>query len=106
MDWFMFSFLAAGCVGAAATAYLVAKNALTVRLEPGGMSYMRGQKTTEWTSFRWDEVLSVVQKSRTYRGSTSYWIEIEFKDDRKKIKINKNTEGYATIRSILFAGNA
>jgi hypothetical protein len=35
------------------------------------------------------------------RGTTSYWIELEFNDQRKKLKIAQSIEGYPALRDIL-----
>ena len=43
------------------------------------------------------------QKSRTYRGNTTYWIELEFNDKRKKLKIEQTIEGYPALRDILMS---
>ena len=40
-------------------------------------------------------------RNLSLRGTTSYWIELEFNDQRKKLKIAQSIEGYPALRDIL-----
>jgi hypothetical protein len=92
---------------AAAIALLVAhftgKSLLTVRVDTNGISYARGRGDLQWLNVTWGDILLCTQKSRTSRGSTSYWIELKFKDNRKKLKIGQSIEGYPALRDILMS---
>ena len=61
----------------------------------------RGRGDLQWLNAAWSDIRLFTQKSRTYRGSTTYWIELEFNDNRKKLKIGQSVEGYATLRDIM-----
>jgi hypothetical protein len=93
--------------GAAAIAliavYFTRKSLLTVRVESSGISYARGRGDLEWLNAVWSDILQFTQKSRTNRGNTTYWIELEFKDKRKKLKIGQSIEGYPALRDILMS---
>jgi hypothetical protein len=47
--------------------------------------------------------LQLVPESRTYRGNTSYWIELKFNDKRRKLKIGQASEGYPALRENLIS---
>jgi len=81
--------------------YLVRKRLLTVRVDSEGISYARGRENLQWISAVWSDILSMAQKSRTYRGNTTHWIEIEFNDSRKKLKIGQSLVGYSTLCNLL-----
>jgi hypothetical protein len=85
------------------TAYFTGKSLLTVRVETHGISYARGRGDLQWLNAAWSDILAFRQKSRTYRGSTTYWIELEFNDKRKKLKIGQTLEGYPALRDILMS---
>jgi hypothetical protein len=74
---------------------------LTVRVESSGIAYARGRGDLQWLTAAWGEILHLVQKSRTYRGNTRYWVEIEFKDKRKKLKLTSDIEDYPALRDLL-----
>ena len=82
-------------------AYFTGKSLLTVRVDTNGISYARGRGDLQWLNAAWSDILLFRQKSRTYRGSTTYWIELEFNDKRKKLKIGQSIEGYPVLRDIL-----
>lgn len=91
--------------GAAAVAllavYFMRKSLLTVRVDSSGISYARGRGDLQWLSAARSDVLFCTPRSRTYRGNTSHWIELAFKDNRKKLKIGESIEGYTALRDIL-----
>ena len=87
--------LAIATAGAPLVAYFTGKRVLTVRVEPEGISYARGRENLQWTSATWSNVAGADAKIRTYRGRTSYWIEIEFNDNRGKLKIPQSITDYA-----------
>jgi hypothetical protein len=91
---------------AVASAYSAGKSALTIRIDPGGFSYMRGRDDADWTTAAWEEVVTVVEKSRKNRGTTTYWIEIKFKDGRKKLKVPTSTVYYPALRKLLLGEKA
>ncbi len=84
-------------------AYFTGKSVLTVRVDTGGISYARGRADLQWLNAAWNDISMFRQKSRTYRGNTTYWIELEFKDQRKKLKISQSLEGYPALRDILMS---
>jgi hypothetical protein len=49
----------------------------------------------------WSDIRQFTQKSRTYRGNTTYWVEVEFNDGRKKLKISQSIERYPALRDLL-----
>ena len=99
--WFVYGFLAVGVTAAILAAYFTRKSVLTVRVETGGISYARGRGELQWLNAAWSDISLFTQKSRTYRGNTSYWIELEFHDNRKKLKIGQSIEGYFALRDLL-----
>jgi len=98
--WVIYGILATGAAIALFAAWSRRKSLLTIRVEPTGISYTRGRDDLQWLTANWSDML-FTQKSRTYRGNTSYWIELEFHDHRKKLKIDQTVEGYAELRDIL-----
>jgi hypothetical protein len=75
---------------------------MTVRVEANGISYARGRDDLQWITVAWGEILLLTEKSRTYRGTVRRWIELQFRDNRKKLKLPQDIEGYATLRDMLF----
>jgi hypothetical protein len=99
---FVISMIVAGAAAVAlVAAYFTGRRLLTVRVESNGIAYARGRGDLQWTNVNWGEVLTITQKSRTYRGSTTYWMELEFNDKRKKLKIQQSIVGYAALRDLL-----
>jgi hypothetical protein len=85
-------------------AYFTGKSVLTVRADTHGISYARGRGDLQWLNAAWSDILQCRQKSRTYRGgSKTYWMEVEFNDRRKKLKIDHSTVGYPVLRDILMS---
>jgi hypothetical protein len=82
-------------------AYFTGKSLLTVRVDTHGISYARGRGDLQWLNASWSDIATFRQKSRTYRGSTTHWIELEFNDKRKKLKIAQSLAGYPALRDIL-----
>jgi len=74
---------------------------LTVRVDANGIAYARGRGELQWRNAAWTDIRLCTQKYRTYRGNTTYWIELEFNDARKKLKIDQSILGYAALRDIL-----
>ncbi len=101
MEYFVYVPLAIATPIAFLVAYFTRKRVLTVRVEPDGISYARGRENLQWTSATWSNIAGVTQKSRTYRGNTTYWIEIEFNDNRRKLKIPQSITDYAGLRDLL-----
>jgi hypothetical protein len=101
--WVIYIILAIMAAIALTAAYFTGKSLLTVRVETNGISYARGRGDLQWRNAAWSDILVFRQKSRTYRGSTSYWIELEFNDKRKKLKIGQSIEGYPALRDILMS---
>jgi hypothetical protein len=101
--WVIYSIMAIAIAIAIPAAYFTGKSLLTVRIDTHGISYARGRGDLEWLDDAWSDILQLREKSRTYRGSTSYWIELEFKDQRKKLKISQSLEGYPALRDILMS---
>lgn len=101
MQYLVYIPLAIATAIALLVAYFTGKRVLTVRVEPEGISYARGRENLQWTSALWSNVVGATQKSRTYRGNKIYWIEIEFSDNRKKLKIAQSITDYAGLRDLL-----
>jgi hypothetical protein len=93
--------LAVGVTIALIVVYFARRNVLTVRVETTGISYARGRGDLEWLNAVWGDIRLLAEKSRTYRGNTTYWIEVEFNDGRKKLKIGQSIEDYAALRDLL-----
>jgi hypothetical protein len=100
--WVIFGMLAAMGAIALLAVYFTARSAMTVGLDANGISYARGRGDLQWITIAWGEILQLTEKSRTYRGSVRYWIELQFRDNRKKLKLTQSIEGYATLRDMLF----
>jgi hypothetical protein len=101
LQYFVYGALAIAAVVALLVAYFTGKRVLTVRVEPDGISYARGRNNPQWTSTIWGDIAGVTQKSRTYRGNTTYWVEITFADGRSKLKISQSITGYPALRDLL-----
>jgi len=99
--WVIYIIMASTAAIALLVAYFTGKSLLTVRVDTHGISYARGRGDLQWLNAAWSDILLFRQKSRTYRGSTSYWIELEFNDKRKKLKIAQSLQGYPALRDIL-----
>jgi hypothetical protein len=106
MVYFVYIALAVVSAIAFLSAYFTGKRVLTVRVEPEGISYARGRENVQWTSAVWSNVVGVTQKSRTHRGKKIYWIEIEFSDNRRKLKIGQSITDYAGLRDLLASRTA
>ncbi len=87
-------------------AYFTRKRVLTVRVEPDGIAYARGRENLQWTSATWSNIVGATQNSRTYRGKTYYWIEVEFNDNQRKLKIPQSITDYAGLRDLLASRTA
>jgi len=101
--WVIYIIMAIAVAIALPSAYFTGKSLLTVRVDTNGISYARGRGDLEWLSATWSDIRQCSQKSRTYRGTTSYWIELEFNDHRKQLKIAQSIEGYPALRDILIS---
>ena len=101
--WVIYIILAITAVIALPVAYFTGKSVLTVRVDAHGISYARGRGDLQWLNAAWSDILQFQQKSRTYRGNTTYWIELEFNLRRKKLKIDQSIEGYSALRDILMS---
>jgi hypothetical protein len=99
--WVVYSLLAVGVALALSATYFSRKSLLTVRVDERGISYARGRENLQWLNAAWSDIRLFTQKSRTYRGNTTYWMELEFNDTRKKLKIGQSIEGYPALRDIL-----
>ena len=99
--WLTVIILAIMAAIALPSAYFTGKSLLTVRVDTNSISYARGRGELKWLTAAWSDILLFSQKSRTYRGSTRYWMELEFKDNRKKLKMGQDIEGYPALRDIL-----
>jgi hypothetical protein len=93
--------LAAAAVVAFIALYFTGRNVLTVCIGAQGVDYARGRGSLNWLKANWSEILTVAEKSRTYRGNTRYWVEVTFADGRKKLKIPQSVVGYPALRSTL-----
>jgi hypothetical protein len=100
--WVIFISLAIMGTIAILAAFFTGRSAMTVRLEANGISYARGRGDLHWITFAWGEIRLLTEKSRTYRGTIRRWLQIEFRDNRKKLKLSQDIEGYATLRDMLF----
>jgi hypothetical protein len=99
--WVIYMIMAITAAIALLVAYFNGKSLLTVRVDTNGISYARGRGDLQWLNAAWSDILLFRQKSRTYRGTTRRWLELEFNDKRKKLKIGQSIEGYAALRDIL-----
>ena len=101
--WVIYIIMAITAAIALPVAYFTGKSLLTVRVDTNGISYARGRGDLQWLNAAWSDILQFRQKSRTYRGNTTYWIELKFNDQRKKLKISQSIEGYPALRDILMS---
>jgi len=93
--------VAIGAAIALPAAYFTGRSVLTVRVDTHNISYARGRGDLQWLNAGWGDILLFTQKSRTYRGTTRHWMELEFKDNRKKLKIAQDILGYPALRDII-----
>ncbi len=99
--WVIYIMMAITAAIALPVAYFTGQSLLTVRVDTNGISYARGRGDLQWLNAAWSDILLFREKSRTYRGTTTYWIELEFNDKRKKLKISQSLGGYPVLRDIL-----
>jgi hypothetical protein len=99
--WIIYTIMAITVAIALPVAYFTGKSVLTVRIDTNGISYARGRGDLEWLNAAWSDIRLFKEKFRTYRGSTTYWIELEFNDHRKKLKISQSIQGYPVLRNTL-----
>ena len=99
--WVIYIMVAVDIALALTCAYLTGRSLLTVRVDTSGISYARGRGDLQWLYAAWSDIRRFGQKSRTYRGNTSYWMELEFNDNRKKLKISQSIREYPALRDIL-----
>jgi hypothetical protein len=99
--WFVYIVLAIMAGIGLTIARFTRKNILTVRVNSNGLSYARGRGDLQWVDTAWSDIHGITEKSRTYRGNTTYWIEVEFNDGRKKLRIAQTTQDYADLRALL-----
>ncbi|HEY1500780.1 MAG TPA: hypothetical protein VGF88_14460 [Acidobacteriaceae bacterium] len=81
--------------------YLSRNRLLTIRVGQDGLSYARGRENQQWTNAAWTDILSMTPKSKTYKGNTTHWMEIEFQDNRKKLKIGQSIGNYGSLCNLL-----
>jgi hypothetical protein len=86
--------------------YFIGRNVLTVQVSATGLSYARGRGELEWLHAAWREIRQVTPKSRTYRGNTTHWVEVEFNDNRKRLKISQSIGRYGDLRDLLMSAFA
>jgi hypothetical protein len=103
MIWFIYIALAVGAVIALICTYFTGRSLMTVRIDADSISYARGRGDLQWVMARWADVLQATQKSRTYRGTRREWVEIEFRDKKKKLKLSENIMGYPALRDFIFS---
>jgi hypothetical protein len=96
-----YDILAGAAILGALCAYYTARSVLTFRIESAGISWARGRGNLRWLNCPWSGISLFREKSRTSRGSTTRWIEIEFTNGLRKLRIGQSIEGYATLRDIL-----
>lgn len=101
MVWVIYIALGVGAAVGLLTAYFTGRTVLTVRVDESAISYARGRGDLQWLSANWSDVLQLTQKSRTFRGVTRRWLELKFKDGRKKLKIVQTIEGYPALRDFV-----
>jgi hypothetical protein len=106
MVWAVYIVLGVGAVLALGCVYLARRSLWTVRVDPSGVSYARGRGDLQWLTAGWKEILQLTEKSRVYRGTTRYWLVIQFKDRRTKLKISHDIVGYADLKKFLFSALA
>jgi hypothetical protein len=99
--YFVYGILGVGAALAIIFAYFTRRSVLTVRVESSGLFYARGRGDLQWLSANWSEIMALTERSKTYRGNTTYWLEFEFYDGRKKLKVYKSMDGYSTLRELL-----
>jgi hypothetical protein len=103
MMWIAYIFLAVATIIGLIAAYFTGRSVLTVRVESSSMSYVRGRGDLQWITVAWNEILLLTEKSRTYRGNTRYWLELQFRDNRKKLKIGHDIQEYPLLKQLLFS---
>jgi hypothetical protein len=100
---FIYGFVVAPALLTLIAVYFTRKNLLTVTVKSDGLSYARGRGELQWQNITWSDVAAFSEKSRTYKGNTRYWLEFEFKDKRKKLKLSQDIHEYPVLRSLIFS---
>jgi hypothetical protein len=98
---FIFGFIGAPAMVGFIVILVLRRRLLTVQVESNGISYARGRGDLQWTRATWGDVRHITERSRTYRGSTTHWIEVEFNGQRKKLKIPQSIDEYRALRDLL-----
>jgi len=103
MAWIIYGMQGAGALSGGIIAYYLRVRALTVRVDSNGISYARGRENPRWFSAHWTDVQQLFRKSRTYRGTRREWVEIQFKDGRKKLKLPEDMVDYPALRDFVWS---
>jgi hypothetical protein len=103
MVWAVYITLAGGAALGLIIGYFTRRFLLTVRVDNDGFSYAKGRSDLQWQRANWGEILLLREMSRTSRGSTRYWLEIQFRDHRKKLKVSDDIEDYPILRQFLLS---
>jgi hypothetical protein len=103
MMWAVYIILGVAAFIALISVYFTGRSVLTVRVESSGISYAKGRGDLRWLTAGWNEMLKLTEKSRTYRGNTRYWMELDFRDNRKKLKLGQEIQEYPALKQLLFS---
>ena len=77
-----------------------------MRVEPDGIAYARGRENLQWTSATWSNIVGVDTKIPHLSRQNHYWIEVEFNDNQRKLKIPQSITDYAGLRDLLASKTA
>ncbi|HMD38222.1 MAG TPA: hypothetical protein VKH15_03010 [Candidatus Acidoferrum sp.] len=103
MIWVVYVILGVATVIGLIAAYFTGRSVVTVRVDSNSLSYARGRGDLQWLTVGWSEILKLTEMSRTYRGSTRYWLQLQFRDNRKKLKLGQDIQGYPALKELLFS---
>jgi hypothetical protein len=80
--------------------WMARRSVVTVRVDPGEVSVAKGRGEPRWQTASWSQLRCADVKSRTYKGQTSYWVELVFPDGKKR-KVPQSIIGFDALRDLV-----
>ena len=97
LDWVLIIMQAVGIAIGLIVIWGARISVVTVRIDADTLSLAKGRGEPRWNTARWADLKSALTKSRTYKGTTTEWVEVQFPDGKTR-KIPAGVEGFAELR--------
>ena len=99
--WTIYILMALAAAIALSIGHNTHRSLVTARVDTDSISYARGRGDLQWTKTAWSDISHLRPCSRNWRGYRWFWMELEFKDRREKLRIGQSIEGYFDLHDIL-----